>query len=194
MCKGGCLDGSCSVLAELGSFPPLLSPVCPLWYMCEFPFLRLSEISFPLCRQETDFNCLYFLLFFFLYFVLSPLPLSSRVPPFPAPPVSPFLPPSPPSPRLFFSFSIRNNVCGIISRPRPALLPEPCLYCQVSGGRRRWWPWGPATPSPKVDKSCRRGDIVCVFPPPHLPPDSLLPVGDGSPRQLGLSPSSSSSL
>lgn len=101
------------------------------------------------------------------------------------------LPPSPPSPRVFFSLSIRNNVCGIISRPRPALLQEPCLYCQVSGGRRRWWPWGPATRSPEVDKPCRRGDIVCVCVfSPHL----LLPVGDGSPRQLGLSPSSSSSL
>lgn len=70
VCKGDCLDGFCSVLAELGSFPPLLSPVCPLWYMCEFPFLRLSEISFPLCRQETDFNCLYFLPFFFFFFVI----------------------------------------------------------------------------------------------------------------------------
>lgn len=141
--RGVCPDSSCSVLAELGSFPPLLSRLPPLVYV-RVPFLRLSEISFPLCGQETDFNCLYFLPLFFLYFVLSPLPLPSRIPSFPAPLVCPSLPPSFPSPpslspslsRLFFSLSIANNVSGIISRPRPALLQEPCLYFQVSGGRR----------------------------------------------------------
>lgn len=66
--QGVCPDTSRRVLAELGSFPPLLSPGCPLRCVCvcvrEF-FLRLSEISFPLCGQETDFNCLYFLSIFF---------------------------------------------------------------------------------------------------------------------------------
>lgn len=44
--------------------PRLPPPVCVCVRVREF-VLRLSEISFPLCGQETDFNCLYFLSIFF---------------------------------------------------------------------------------------------------------------------------------
>lgn len=61
-----CPDSCPRVLSRLlPSFVILRLP--PLVYV-RVPFLRLSEISFSLCGQETDFNCLYFLPPFFFFF------------------------------------------------------------------------------------------------------------------------------
>lgn len=126
LCAQGMRRGSPGcVLAELGSLPPLLSPVCPLRCVCALEFfLRLSEFSFPLCGQETDFNCLYFLLYFFFSpsnFAFSPLPPSlfpSRFLPFPSPP-------------SLLPLSLRTADASGIARSRS----QPCLPPQVSPRR-----------------------------------------------------------
>lgn len=62
-----CPDSCRRVLSRL--LPSFVIPRLPPLVYVRVPFLRLSEISFSLCGQETDFNCLYFLpplpLFFF---------------------------------------------------------------------------------------------------------------------------------
>jgi len=92
--------------------PSFVIPCLPPLVYVRVPLLRLSEISFPLCGQETDFNCLYFL-FFSSYFVLSPLPLSSRIPSFPAPLVSPSLLPLPSLP---FSLLLPGSFSSFLSQ------------------------------------------------------------------------------
>lgn len=105
VCAQGMRRGSPGcVLAELGSLPPLLSPVCPLRCVCALEFfLRLSEFSFPLCGQETDFNCLYFLLFFFFFPLkfrfLPPPPFPLAFLPSPLSRLSSLSPSAPPMPR-----------------------------------------------------------------------------------------------
>lgn len=119
--------------------------------MCEsslsLSLSRLSEISFPLCGQETDFYCLYFLFSFPPSYAPSYLCLpSSAFLSFPNPSslycpllFSPFF--SPPFFGLLFSLSITNNISGITLQPssrKPGMLFKVSAYFSFPPHLQRW--------------------------------------------------------
>lgn len=93
-----------AALVELGAFPPLLSPVCPLWFVYEFLFSN-CQIFFSHCvgrRQILTVSIFSFFRPLISFYPPSPFPLAflpsllllSRPPSFPSPPLPPSLPPA----------------------------------------------------------------------------------------------------
>lgn len=106
-----CVRGGCArtvpALFWRSSAPSLLCyPVCPLWYMCEFPFSDCQKFLFHCVGRRQILTVSIFFPFFFCisFYPPSPFPLAFlpsllllSVPPSlpPSPPLPLFLPPSP---------------------------------------------------------------------------------------------------